>query len=191
MENSKLGRKDWLRAARLALRKGGPEAVRVEKLARELAVTKGSFYWHFKDREELLEALLQEWEEETFTLLGNALAGSSLGLAVTSLLDEVQRRVRLSERGECPSDAAMFAWASMSPSVAARVNRVEQQRIELLTELSGQPDRAELFYYAYLGFIMRRSRVPAVTETFPLLAAMLSEILVSASEESMPQSRNK
>jgi len=53
-----LGQDDWLRAARLALLRGGVEAVRVEKLARDLGVTKGSFYWHFKDRDELLELLL-------------------------------------------------------------------------------------------------------------------------------------
>ena len=59
-----LGKDDWLRAARLALLNGGVEAVRVERLSRDLRVTKGSFYWHFKDREELLELLLREWEEE-------------------------------------------------------------------------------------------------------------------------------
>src|ERR1017187_2761901 len=59
-----LSRNDWLKAARLALLTGGVEAVRVEKLARNLRVTKGSFYWHFKGREELLDLLLREWEEE-------------------------------------------------------------------------------------------------------------------------------
>ena len=50
---------DWLKAARLALLHRGPDAVRVEPLARGLGVTKGSFYWHFKDRNALLEALLR------------------------------------------------------------------------------------------------------------------------------------
>ena len=54
-------RDHWLRAARLALLHNGPEAVRVEPLARDLGVTKGSFYWHFRDRGALLEALLVEW----------------------------------------------------------------------------------------------------------------------------------
>ena len=62
-----------MRAARLALLNGGPSAVRVEILARELRVSKGSFYWHFKNRKALMEALLREWEEEKsalFDLLG-------------------------------------------------------------------------------------------------------------------------
>jgi AcrR family transcriptional regulator len=189
MEDPRLKQKDWLRAARLALRRGGPDAVRVERLARDLNVTKGSFYWHFKDRDELLEALLREWEDETSMLLGNALASSNVREAVVSLLDEVQRRVILSEQGGCPSDAAIFAWASMSPEVAVRVNRIEQRRIDMLTRLTGRPDRSELFYYAYLGFIMRRSRVPAVTESFPLLAAMMSEVLFSTDDDQTSQSR--
>jgi AcrR family transcriptional regulator len=44
---------------------GGIEAVAVEPLARRLGVTKGSFYWHFKDRRALLEATLEVWEEES------------------------------------------------------------------------------------------------------------------------------
>src|SRR5207247_4105060 len=53
--DDRLGKDDWLRGARLALLREGPNGVRVEPLARELGVTKGSFYWHFHDREDLLE----------------------------------------------------------------------------------------------------------------------------------------
>jgi len=59
-----LGRNDWLKAARIALLRAAWKQCGVEKLARDLKVTKGSFYWHFTDREELLEILLREWEEE-------------------------------------------------------------------------------------------------------------------------------
>jgi AcrR family transcriptional regulator len=189
MEEPRLKPEDWLRAARLALRRGGPDAVRVERLARDLGVTKGSFYWHFKDRDELLEALLQEWEDETSLLLGNALGCSNIHEAVVSLFDEIQRRVSLSEQGGSPSDAAIFAWASISPEVAVRVNRIEQRRIDMLTRLTGRPDRAELVHYAFLGFIMRRSRVPSLTRSFPLLSAMLSEILLSMPDDEISQSR--
>ena len=56
---------DWVGAARAAMAEGGIEAVAVEPLARRLGVTKGSFYWHFKDRRALLEATLERWEEES------------------------------------------------------------------------------------------------------------------------------
>src|SRR5205807_2697550 len=124
----RLAREDWLRAARLALLRGGVEAVRPEKIARDLEVTKGSFYWHFQNREDLLEALLSEWETELPEIL--AQLGPEAGLR--PLLERVALRARQSERGEVPSDAAIFTWASVSPKVARRVNRAEQARIDLL-----------------------------------------------------------
>ncbi len=54
-------RDDWIEAAWAALGEGGVEAVRVERLARKLDVTKGSFYWHFKDRQDLIDALMDRW----------------------------------------------------------------------------------------------------------------------------------
>lgn len=176
-QDRRLGRQDWMRAARLALLNGGPDSVRVEKLARQLKVTKGSFYWHFKDRNEILEALLSEWEEETAILAAEALSKGDAEQGLRGLLETVKKTVVLSERGEAPSDAAMFAWASMSAEVAQRVNQVERKRLQFFTQLTGRPDRVELAYYAYLGFITRRRRVPAAAAGFPLLAEMLFDLL--------------
>ena len=53
---------DWSRAAFRALALGGVEAVAVEPIAAELGATKGSFYWHFKNRDALIAATLEEWE---------------------------------------------------------------------------------------------------------------------------------
>jgi AcrR family transcriptional regulator len=179
-----LSRKDWLKAARMALLKGGAEAVRVEKLARTLHVTKGSFYWHFKDREELLDLLLREWEgkiEEIIPLLGRESARETL-VTLVSVLEE---RARLSEQGEVPSDAAIFAWASVSPAVARRVNLAEQERINLLVRITGQPDRIELFYLAWLGFVARGQRVPELRKRFPQIARTMMKLLL------LPESRGK
>jgi hypothetical protein len=71
----------------------------------------------------------------------------------------------------------MFAWASMSPEVARLVNQVERKRLQFFTQLTGRPDRVERAYYAYLGFITRRRRVPAAAAGFPLLAEMLFDLL--------------
>ena len=54
----------WLSAGLEALRKGGVGAVRVERLAAGVGVTKGSFYHHFRDRNALLEAVLEYWSRE-------------------------------------------------------------------------------------------------------------------------------
>ena len=54
----------WLGAGLDALRKGGVGAVRVERLATDVGVTKGSFYHHFRDRGALLDAMLEFWSRE-------------------------------------------------------------------------------------------------------------------------------
>src|SRR3954470_14851314 len=55
-------RTDWIAEGLRALGVGGPDAVRIEKLAQALGVTKGGFYWHFDDRPALLEEMLDAWE---------------------------------------------------------------------------------------------------------------------------------
>jgi AcrR family transcriptional regulator len=177
MEQERLGKADWLRAARSALLHGGPVAVRVETLARTLKVTKGSFYWHFKDRQELLEELLLEWEAET-SLLRDLLARGDFRAGLRDFFDELQRRVISSEKGDSPSDAAIFAWAAVSPKVALRANREEKKRIALLVEAVGDPGLAEYIYLAYLGFLVRRRRVPEAAKTFSRMAALSSELML-------------
>src|SRR5215208_6112236 len=149
-----LGREDWLRAARRVLLTRGADGVRVEPLARDLGVTKGSFYWHFANRGDLLEALLVEWEQET-SLLSEALRRANPRGELPAIVAELSRRNLASERGESPSDAAIFAWAANDPDVARRVNRVEEERMQLFRKLTGKKALADLFYYAYHGFLLR------------------------------------
>jgi AcrR family transcriptional regulator len=170
-----LKREDWLRAARLALLRGGVEAVRVEKLARALGVTKGSFYWHFTGRQELLELLLREWENEVPEIAQQLGPGSAEGKFGT-LVRLLEGRARLSEGGKVPSDAAIFAWAAVNPAVARRVNRAEEGRIRLLKRNIGHPDRIELFYLVWLGFVARGQRVPASRKRFPEIARIMREL---------------
>ena len=58
-----LTRQAWCLAALERIAAGGTSSVSVEGLARELGVTKGSFYWHFSDRAALIEAALEHWAE--------------------------------------------------------------------------------------------------------------------------------
>jgi AcrR family transcriptional regulator len=172
-----LGKHDWLQAARLALLKGGVADVRVERLARDLHVTKGSFYWHFKDREELLELLLREWENELREIVPR-LKGRRGREALLFLVRWLVERARLSEAGIVPSDAAMFTWASVSPEVARRVNRKEEERIKVLKQIIGHPDHTELFYLVWLGFVARGQRVPGSRKRFPRIAQMMLSALL-------------
>ena len=58
-----LSRDAWLEQALRVLREEGIQGVRVERLARDLNVSKGSFYWHFQDREDMRRAMLDYWAE--------------------------------------------------------------------------------------------------------------------------------
>lgn len=187
-KRGRLEKKDWMRAARLALLEGGPSAVRVETLARKLRVSKGSFYWHFKNRGALLEALLREWEDEKGVLL-DLLAERHSHQALADFFAELERRVVLSERGEWPSDAAIFAWAAVSPNVARRANREEETRIRLLKRLFGRSELGDFFYMAYLGFLLRRRRVPEAAKKFSILAKISKALLRHWPRSSQPAVR--
>jgi len=63
MSRTQLSAHDWTNAALRALADGGVAAVRVDVLARGLGITRGSFYWHFTDRDALLQAALEQWEQ--------------------------------------------------------------------------------------------------------------------------------
>lgn len=163
-----MSKQDWMRAARLALLEGGVGSVRVEKLARELGVTKGSFYWHFSDRGALLEALLEEWESEADLLIGAI--GAPLAVGMPALLERLALDVVASEKGEAPSDAAIFGWAAADPQIARRVNAAEAERVALLATMIGDAAKAELIYMTYLGFILRRRHSANAEQAFQQVA---------------------
>ena len=59
-----LSREAWVQAATNLIATEGVQAVAVEPLASALGVTKGSFYWHFHNRDELIHAALEAWEQD-------------------------------------------------------------------------------------------------------------------------------
>ena len=73
--NSSLSKEDWLRVALDVLNERGVDSVKVLPLSKALGVTRGSFYWHFKDRDDLLKQMLEYWEWElTDTVIQHAKA---------------------------------------------------------------------------------------------------------------------
>src|ERR1700689_3544794 len=67
-------RSEWIRQGLRALAAGGPDAVRIEPLAKQLGVSRGGFYWHFADRGALLAAMLDTWEQATTEEVAERLA---------------------------------------------------------------------------------------------------------------------
>ncbi|WP_052666385.1 TetR/AcrR family transcriptional regulator [Nitriliruptor alkaliphilus] len=130
---TKLGREDWVEAADEELAEGGIDAVRVEVLARRLGVTKGSFYWHFAGRDDLLDTVLARFE---------ALRTDAVIEQVESVADEPVARLRaLTELVFSPSgsgdrgEPAIRAWASSDPRAAATLARVDRRRVRYVADL--------------------------------------------------------
>lgn len=123
---------------------GGPDAVRVEALAKKLGVTKGGFYGFFADRDALLESMLDTWERES----------------VDEVLDRIHREggdtkskiqraglLTFSSDRLLPIDLAIRDWARRDEAVAERLRRVDNRRMGLLREMIGtfcsDPDEVE------------------------------------------------
>jgi AcrR family transcriptional regulator len=143
----------WIDEGLRALAAGGPDAVRVEVLAKQLGVTKGGFYGFFADREALLEAMLDAWEQES----------------IDDVIDRVEReggdpRTKIQRAGVLtfssdrllPIDLAIRDWARRDEAVTERLRRVDNRRMALLREMIGTfcPDADEVEARSLLAFCL-------------------------------------
>ena len=143
-------RSRWIEEGLRALAAGGPDAVRIEPLAQALGVTRGGFYWHFEDRNALLEEMLDTWERAS----------------TDEVLERVERtggdaRTKLRRAGALtfsdwllPIDLAVRDWARREPAVAERLRRVDNRRMDYLRSLFGAfcPDQDDIEARSMLAF---------------------------------------
>ncbi len=156
---------DWVEGALQLISEAGLRALTVETLAARLGVTKGSFYWHFKSRSELLADAIGRWEHRATT---EAIAGLS---AVT---DARQRLTFMLDAATQPPRSrslyAALAEAADDPIVRRVLNRVASARIgfletcyrELGLPASQAKAKAVLVYAAYRGLLQLAHEAPAV-----------------------------
>ena len=155
-ERARLSAADWELAALDLIAEQGVPAVAVEALARQLGVTKGSFYWHFPNREALLKAALERWEkQDTDNVFGQ----------VEPIADPRARLCELFRRTgrEAKSHVIYSALlrAMDHPIVEPVMARVSERRMDFLTRAYRQvgmsrndaAHRARLAYAAYVGFL--------------------------------------
>lgn len=148
-----LTREDWIGAALDVMAAGGAAAVAVDRLAKTLGASRGSFYWHFTDRRELIEAALARWEHDHTTAL----------LPEVEAIADPRERLRVVfrmvyEQPVGPLEVTLAAHAS-DPLVAPAVGRVTQTRVALLRKIftdlgfgeRAAGDRAWLAYGFYIG----------------------------------------
>jgi len=178
---------DWILAAFARLSAEGIDAVRIEVLARELRVSKGSFYWHFQDREELVGKMLSRWEVEEFEWLDAVSAADHSPAA---------RWARFVERYSEPARARVLvgihSWARRDAAVAARITALESRRARFIAEVlaeiglsrSAADSWSELVQYVWLGWLDRATREDAAPSGSRSLADVLSELIRAASAQS-------
>ena len=143
-------RSTWIDAGLRALAAGGPDAVRIEPLAKLLGVTRGGFYWHFADRQALLDEMLDSWERAS----------------TDEVIERVERRggdarAKLRRAGALtfsesllPIDLAIRDWSRREPAVAERLRRVDNRRMDYLRSLFGMfcPDPDDVEARSMLAF---------------------------------------
>lgn len=138
MENSKgtrngqrLSRDDWLQAALETMRHTGIDGVKVAPLATQLGVTTGSFYWHFKNRRELLELLLDYWERTTTDVAIEELQRFE-GPAEDRILFLMQR---VMEDDLAGYDLPIWLWAQSDAEAREVFQRALKKRFAFATSL--------------------------------------------------------
>jgi AcrR family transcriptional regulator len=124
----------WVHAALQALAAGGPDAVRVETLAVSLGVSKGGFYWHFADRQALLEEMLDTWEKTGTEDIIARVAGhpGDARAKLQKLFD-----ITSSPEG-LAVELAVRDWSRRDRDVAGRLRRADNRRMEFVRSLFGQ-----------------------------------------------------
>ena len=124
-----LTKDDWLHAAMELLRTRGIGGVRVLTLAKNLRVSRGSFYWHFEDHDDLLRSMLDWWDREmTDTVI--QVANESLGSPTKRLMAVAEDVVR-HERNRY--EAAIRTWAEADKRAARTLKRVVNKRLDYIT----------------------------------------------------------
>jgi AcrR family transcriptional regulator len=172
---------DWVEGALQLISEAGLSALTVEALAARLGVTKGSFYWHFKGRSELLAGALERWEHRATT---EAIAGLS------AVKDAHQRlKFMLDAASRPPRSRSLYAALAEAvddPNVRRVLKRVASSRIEFLEtcyrELglpaSQAKAKAVLAYAAYRGLLQLAHEAPAVLpDEWSLYAAEVLQAL--------------
>jgi AcrR family transcriptional regulator len=155
----------WLEVAREALIESGIDSVKIEPLAARLEISRSSFYWHFKNRRDLLDALLKHWKDVNDKALHDVVERQ----ATTKDDPETVARLRLQLLTDLfiyetafssKFDLAVREWARKDTQVAEEVTRIDKERIALFQKIfldAGYSKfdslaRAKILYFHQIGY---------------------------------------
>jgi AcrR family transcriptional regulator len=151
-------RTTWVDEGLRALADGGPDAVRIEPLARALGVTRGGFYWHFEDRRALLDEMLDTWERFAVDRVIDRVESDSGDGDARSKLQRLFA-IGASSNDVLPTELAIRDWGRRDEAVARRLRRIDNRRMDYMRALFGAfcPDgdeveaRCMLAYSVWIG----------------------------------------
>ncbi|WP_278923435.1 MULTISPECIES: TetR/AcrR family transcriptional regulator [Pseudophaeobacter] len=158
--NVKVTRDDWLNVAMDVLISDGVDQVKVLALAERMNVSRSSFYWYFKSRQDLLDALLKTWEQtNTAAMVSRAEAPAE---AITGAVLNVFHCIANPALFNTALDFAVRDWARRSGKVRSLLDRSDARRVEALTQMFLRygydaleaMTRAKVLYYMQLGYDM-------------------------------------
>ena len=176
--NIKVTREDWLTVAMAVLVSDGVERVKVLTLADRMGVSRSSFYWYFKSRQDLLDALLQHWQSTNTAAI---IRQSELPAdTITGAVCNVHRCVANPGLFDTALDFAVRDWARRSGKVRKILDQSDAHRIEALTTMFERYDyapvealtRARVLYYMQLGYDLAE-----LNETMEQRLAMVAHYL--------------
>ncbi len=182
----RLSRADWVAAGLSALLANGPEAVAIEPVAAALGATKGSGYWHFANRQALLEAVLEQWHSTTTVDLIAHVEWEG-----GSPRDRLRHLLAIVTTAAQSSPGEQLVVASQDHTVRGAVERSVAARMGYLRQLSRESGsstaqartRATVAYSTYLGYAALCAATPAV---IPRSRADRRQMLEAILELAMP-----
>ena len=156
-----LDRDAWIQGAIAVVAEDGVDGLRVEVLAKKLGVTKGSFYWHFKDRRDLVDAVLAKWKDGRIGDIRKQTAAQPGG-EPEALRHTIEVYSAARNRKGIAIEAAIRMWARQDAAAAAVVEEVDATRLDCTRQLFlalGLPEaeakaRSVLLYAYVFGFSM-------------------------------------
>ena len=154
----------WLDAAFSLLKESGVEAVKVMPLARRLGLSRTSFYWHFKDRDSLLEAIIRRWENQnTGNLIARTCApAASISEAMFNLFD-----CWLDEGlFDGSLDLAIRNWARNNSTLQKRLDHEDRRRCEAVTAM-----------YRRFGFSEPQARARSMTVIYTQIGYLSMQVI--------------
>jgi len=176
----RLSAQDWERAALQAIADGGLAAVAVEPLARRLGVTKGSFYAHFRNRGELVDAALRRWEQAHIDAFAASIQRDEN--ASTQLRELMKMASAATRDGTIQGRLLLESDEPRVRTALKRVTDIRLKRLEgIFTELGRRPQaaaqRATIAYAIYIGLLQLAREVPERLADEAALVGELSRIL--------------